>query len=82
MSHDDSPLIVHGPKRGIAMMQAVEGVVRNGKVEVVDLPPEAEGSRVVVTILPKGKGIDLRERGISEAEATVMRAQFEAIAED
>jgi hypothetical protein len=31
------------------MVKSVEGIYRNGKVELVDPLPEAEGSRVIVT---------------------------------
>lgn len=40
-----------------------------------------EGTRVVVTFFPPGS-IDLRERGIDEAQAANLRARFATFAED
>jgi hypothetical protein len=64
------------------MLNTVEGVYRDGKIELLEKPPNLKEARVIVTFLPKNGPIDLRERGIDEAEAAQMRAQFETIAED
>ena len=49
------------------MVKSVEGIYRNGKVELIEPLSEAEGSRVIVTWVHPLEPIDLRERGIDEA---------------
>lgn len=65
------------------MLTAVEGVYRNGIIELlenINLPEEA---RVVVTVLPPHTGlVDLQARGITREQAAKLRGQFEAFAED
>lgn len=64
------------------MQATIEGVYRNGKIELSETPSDmCEGTRVVVTFLPPGS-IDLRARGIDEAQAAEMRARFVTFAED
>jgi hypothetical protein len=48
------------------MVKSVEGIYRNGKVELVEPLAEAEGSRVIVTWVHPAEPVDLRERGIDE----------------
>lgn len=33
------------------MLQAIEGIYRNGKIELAEVPPEISESRVIVTFL-------------------------------
>lgn len=64
------------------MLKPVEGIYRDGKVELVE-PIEGEGvSRVVVTFHVGASRIDLRERGIDERQAADLRARLSAFAED
>ena len=44
------------------MVKSVEGVYRNGKVELMEPIAEAEGSRVIVTLVQPISSVDLRER--------------------
>jgi len=63
------------------MVKSVEGIYRNGKVEVAEPLAAAEGSRVIVTlVLPES--VDLRERGIDESHALDLRRRLTAFAED
>jgi hypothetical protein len=64
------------------MMKSVEGVYRNGKVELVEPLTEAEGSRVIVTFTQPPDLVDLRERGIDELQAADLRRRLAAFAED
>jgi hypothetical protein len=64
------------------MLKSVEGVFRNGKVELLEPAPQAEESRVVVTFLPARPTVDLAARGIDPAAAADLRARLGAIAED
>lgn len=64
------------------MSKTIEGIYRNGKIELSETPNDVcEGTRVVVTFLSPGS-IDLRERGINEVEAAEMRARLATFAED
>ncbi|MGA2175074.1 MAG: hypothetical protein ABSH38_08855 [Verrucomicrobiota bacterium] len=62
-------------------MLTVEGTYRNGKVELVETPPQVNQSRVLVTFL-ETSGVDLRARGIDEAQAAELRARLKTFAND
>ncbi|MDA1053587.1 MAG: hypothetical protein O3C40_24330 [Planctomycetota bacterium] len=63
------------------MFKSLEGVYRDGKIELLEpAPPGAEG-RVIITFLPT-KSIDLAERGIDEEQAADLRRRLGAIAAD
>ena len=64
------------------MVKSVEGIYRNGRVELVEPLMEAEGSRVIVTWVHPADPVDLRERGIDEAQAADLRRRLAAFAED
>lgn len=64
------------------MLKTVEGIYRNGKVDLVEVPENiSEDARVIVTFLEPGT-VDLRARGISEAQAADLRARLATFAED
>ena len=64
------------------MLKSVEGVYRNGKIELTELPGEVrDDTRVIVTFL-ETSDIDLQERGIDEAQAAELRAQLGSFAEE
>jgi hypothetical protein len=62
-------------------MLTVEGTYKDGKVELAEIPPLVDQSRVLVTFL-ESAGIDLRARGIDEAQAADLRARLKTFAED
>jgi hypothetical protein len=64
------------------MVKSVEGVYRNGKVELAEPLAEAEGSRVIVTWVRPADVVSLRERGIDEPHAADLRRRLGAFAED
>jgi hypothetical protein len=64
------------------MMRSVEGIFRNGKIELLETPPNAEEARVLVTFLPEDLRLDLAKRGIDPVAAADLRARFGAFAED
>lgn len=70
--------------RGIleGMVKSVEGIYRNGRVELLEPLQEAEGSRVIVTWVTPSATIDLRERGIDETQAADLRRRLATFAED
>ena len=63
------------------MLKSVEGVYRDGRIELLEpAPADAEG-HVIVTFLP-AKVVDLAERGIDEKHASDLRRRLGAIAAD
>lgn len=64
------------------MVKSVEGVYRNGKVELIEPIAEAEGSRVIVTWVHTASSVDLRERGIDETQAADLRRRLARFTED
>jgi hypothetical protein len=64
------------------MLRTIEGVYRNGKVELTEVPSDVHAEmRVLVTFL-EPQSIDLQARGIDEAEAAELRARLATFAED
>lgn len=68
------------------MLATVEGVYRNGKVELIEVPKDlpANGDkeiRVIVTFLPSPY-VDLQARGIDKAQVAELRARLTTFAED
>jgi hypothetical protein len=63
-------------------MRSVEGVYRNGGVELIEPFTEAEGSRVIVTWVGQPGPVDLRVRGIDEVNAADLRRRLAPFAED
>lgn len=61
--------------------KTVEGIYRNGKVELLETPANVEESRVIVTFLAEGV-VNLSERGIDETQAANLRARLGTFAED
>ena len=64
------------------MLNSIEGIYRNGKVELSELPPaEAEGP-VIVTFLAVRKTVYLADRGIGQQQAADLRGRLASFAED
>ncbi len=64
------------------MVKSVEGIYRNGKVELMEPLNEADGSRVIVTWVGSPEPVDLLERGIDESQARDLRQRLSNFAED
>lgn len=71
------------------MLGSIEGVYKNGKVELLDEPAGIREARVIVTFLPSTSpepsaqiDVDLRTRGIDEQRAAELRRKPKAFAED
>ena len=64
------------------MLRSVEGVYRDGKVELTEPLPEGVTGRVIVTFLPDPGLVDLTVRGIDEEQAADLRRRLAAFAED
>jgi hypothetical protein len=64
------------------MFKSIEGVYRDGKIELVEVPGNVrDDTRVIVTFLEEST-VDLQARGIDQAEAADLRAQLSTFAED
>jgi hypothetical protein len=63
------------------MMKSIEGVFRNGKIELLEPPPQVSESRVVVTFMPSAD-VELRDRGIDAAQAADLRARLHTFSTD
>jgi len=64
------------------MVKSVEGIYRNGKIELTEAPAEAEGSHVIVTWVHPAAPVDLRERGIEQPQAADLLRRLSQFAED
>jgi len=64
------------------MLKSIEGIYRNGKIELVQAPTNVrDETHVIVTFLEPGP-IDLRALGIDKAHASDLRARLATFAED
>jgi hypothetical protein len=63
------------------MLQSVEGIYHDGKIELVEPAPEGAEGRVIVTFLSPG-AVDLRKRGITPEQAADLRGRLSTFAED
>ena len=64
------------------VIKSVEGIYRNGKVELTEPLTEAEGSRVIVTWIQPAEPVDLGAHGIDTGQAADLRRRLAAFAED
>ena len=64
------------------MLKSIEGVYRDGKVELVEVPTDVRDETPVIVTFLEPKSIDLRARGIDEEHAADLRARLATFAED
>ena len=64
------------------MLKTVEGLYRQGRVELAEAPDELATSRVLVTFLPEQASHKLSDYGIDEAQAADLRARLKSFEED
>jgi hypothetical protein len=67
---------------GIKMHKSIEGIFRDGKIELLEPAPTQQESRVVVTFMSDSAQVDLREKGISENQAQDLRARLRTFNDD
>jgi len=64
------------------MLQTIEGVYRNGAIELAETPNNVgNDTRVLVTFLSPGE-VDLAERGIDQRQAEQLRGRLATFAGD
>jgi len=64
------------------MHKSIQGVFRNGKVELLEPAPTQEDSRVLVTFVSEESEVDLQQRGISPAQAQELQSKLKPMNED
>ncbi|MCE9554642.1 MAG: hypothetical protein K8T91_14895 [Planctomycetes bacterium] len=64
------------------MLTSVEGIYRDGKVELIGPAPEMAAGRVIVTFLNATTAVDLAARGIDQKQANELRHRLGTIADD
>jgi hypothetical protein len=71
-------------KRRQTMLTSVEGVYRNGRVELTENPQDIpEGTSAIVTFLKSNDNdINLESRGIDIEQAKVLRASLATFSDD
>ena len=60
--------------------KSIEGIYKEGKVELLETPDDVDEARVIVTFI--ADSIDLATRGIDESQAANLRARLQTFAED
>ncbi len=63
------------------MLTTIQGVYRDGKVELLEPAPEMPEAQVFVTFMP-AKRINLADLGITPDQAAEIRARFGGVVED
>ena len=63
------------------MLKSIEGVYREGRIELLESPPSELEGKVIVVFL-NGGSVDLGERGIDERQAADLRQRLKAFADD
>lgn len=65
------------------MLSSIEGIYRDGKIKLVEMPTNIRNNtRVIVTFLKGFDRIDLRARGIGEVQAADLRGRLSTFVED
>jgi hypothetical protein len=65
------------------MLRSVEGVYRDGRIELLEPVPEGATGRVIVTCVSSPAGdVDLAARGVNREQAADLRSRLAAFAED
>jgi hypothetical protein len=65
-----------------AMHETVGGLYRNGRIELLESPPQvADETPVLVTFLKRGL-VDLAEAGVTAQQAAELRARLASFAEE
>ena len=63
------------------MLKSIEGIYRQGRIELLESRPSDMEGKVIVTFLSAGS-VDLAERGIDERHAADLRQRLKSFAED
>ena len=61
--------------------KSIEGIYRNGKIELLETPTDVDEARVIVTFVSENS-IDLSDRGLDETAAANLLSRLQTFAED
>ena len=64
------------------MVKNVKGIYRGGKIELSEVPAGVHDETPVMVTFLEASYIDLRDRGIGEADAAELRARLARFSED
>ena len=65
------------------MLKSIEGVYRDGKIELTETPPPDAAGRVIVTFVSSPVApVDLADRGVTPEQAADLRRRLTTFAED
>jgi hypothetical protein len=64
------------------MLKSVEGIYREGKVELLETPEDVNEARVIVTFLPASRYGDAQPPALTPAEIAELRGKLAAWPED
>ncbi len=64
------------------MVKSVEGIYRNGKLELLEPAPQMGEARVIVTFLSVPGPVDLPSRGINAEKAADLRSRLKSFQQD
>jgi hypothetical protein len=64
------------------MVKSVEGIYRDGRVELLEVRPQGAEGRVIVTFLSVPAAVNLAERSIDPTQAADLRGRLASFAED
>lgn len=63
------------------MLRSIEGIFREGKIELLESAPANLEGKVIITFLNSAP-VDLAEKGISEEQAASLRERLRTFADD
>jgi hypothetical protein len=64
------------------MVRSIEGIYREGRVELLEPAPSVTEAKVIVTFLQSPSAVDLAKRGVDAEQAADLRARLSAFEED
>jgi len=64
------------------MLRTIEGVYRDGKVELMEIPKDVRNETQVLVTFIEPQLVDLQSRGIDEVQAAELRARLATFSED
>jgi len=65
------------------MLKTVEGIFRDGKIELAEVPANVgDDTPVIVTFLPAARYIELESRGIGRSRALELRERLASFADE
>jgi hypothetical protein len=70
-----------GLGRSVFMLRSIEGVFRDGRIELLESPPAHMDGKVIITFLG-ARAVDLEQRGIDQDQAAELRERLRAFGED